>query len=212
MSPGAADIDAAPQQRRELPAWRGCDRVTRHFHEKAAPCQAVFLVVSTVQPDCRPTGGKISLQPFLLRKVFCSAIDTADRRPAGGAHCCHPEFSNHRFALLPSALFVERSPRCQLGVLDWKRVLPSRSRTECLCFRRRCSWRVPQSPELGDLVLDLVKRQLSSAPVVRCDCAMVRILPPSPTADEARSPVFAQPPQPLVSCRAALSKIGRAHV
>lgn len=89
--------------------------------------------------DRRPTGGAISLQPFLLRKVFCSAIDTADRRPAGGAQCCHPEFSNHRFALLPSALFVELLPRCQLGVLDWKRVLPSRSRTECLCFRRRCS-------------------------------------------------------------------------
>ena len=137
-----------------------------------------------------------------LERFFCSAIDTADRRPAGGAQCCHPEFSNHRFALLPSALFMELLPRCQLGVLDWKRVLPSRSRTECLCFRRRCSWRVPQSPELGDLVLDPVKQQFFFAPVVRCDCAMVRILHPSPTADEARSPVFAQPPQPLVSCRA----------
>ena len=150
--------------------------MTRHFHEKAGSCQAVFLVVSTIQPDCRPTGGTISLQPFLLRKVFCRPSDTADRRPAGGAQCCHPEFSNHRFALLPSALFVELLPRCQLGVLDWKRVLPSRSRTECLCFRRRCSWRVPQSPELGDLVLEPVKRQPFSAPVVRCDCAMVRIL------------------------------------
>ena len=86
---------------------RRSGRITRYFHEKAAPCQAVFLVVSTVQPDCRPTGGKISLQPFLLRKVFCSAIDTADRRPAGGAQCCRPEFSNHRFAPLLSALFVE---------------------------------------------------------------------------------------------------------
>jgi len=49
----------------------------------------------------------------------------------------HPEFSNHRFALLPSALFVERLPRCQLGVLDWKRVLPSRSRTKCFCFQQQ---------------------------------------------------------------------------
>ena len=64
--------------------------MTRHFHEKAGSCQAVFLVVSTIQPDCRPTGGTISLQPFLLGKVFCSAIDTADRRPAGGAQCCIP--------------------------------------------------------------------------------------------------------------------------
>ncbi len=57
---------------------------------RPAPVKPFFLVVSTVQPDCRPTGGKIGLQPFLLRKVFCSAFDTADRRPAGGAQCCHP--------------------------------------------------------------------------------------------------------------------------
>jgi hypothetical protein len=43
-----------------------------------------------------------------------------------------PEFSSRRLALLPSALFVERLLRCQMGVLNWKRVLPSRSRTECL--------------------------------------------------------------------------------
>ncbi len=75
----------------------------------------------------------MTLQPFLLRKVFWSGYQIqpiADQREAH--QCCHPEFSNHRFALLPSALFVELSPRCQLGVLDWKRVLPSRSRTECL--------------------------------------------------------------------------------
>ena len=102
--------------------------------------------------DCRPTGGTSNLQSFLLRKVFSSAIDIADGGPTGGAQCCHPEFSNHRLALLPSALFVERLLRCQLGVLNWKRVLPSRTRTECLCFQRRRSSRVPQSPELGDLL------------------------------------------------------------
>jgi hypothetical protein len=48
--------------------------------------------------------------------------------------------------------FMELLLRCQLGVLNWKRVLPSRTRTECLCFQRRRSWRVPQSPELGDLL------------------------------------------------------------
>ena len=42
--------------------------------------------------------------------------------------------SNHRLALLPSALFVELLLRCQLGVLNWKRVLPSRSRTGYRCF------------------------------------------------------------------------------
>jgi hypothetical protein len=64
----------------------------------------------------------------------------------------HPEFSNHRLALLPSALLVEQLLRCQLGVLNWKRVLPSRSRTGYSCFQRCRSWRVPQSPELGDLL------------------------------------------------------------
>src|SRR5580700_3561520 len=39
--------------------------MTRHFHEKAGSCQAFFLVVSTAQPYCRPTGGTISLRPFL---------------------------------------------------------------------------------------------------------------------------------------------------
>ena len=177
-------------------------RITRHFHEKAGSCQAVFLVVSTVEQTADQREARLASSLSFLERFFVRPSDTADRRPAGGAQCCHPEFSNHRFALLPSALFVELLLRCQLGVLDWKRVLPSRSRTECLCFRRRCSWRVPQSPELGDLVLELVKRQPFSAPVVRCDCAMVRTLHPLPTADEARSPVFAQPPQPLFSCHA----------
>jgi hypothetical protein len=169
---------------------------------RPAPVKRFSWSCQPLQPDCRPTGGKIGLQPFLLRKVFVRPSHAVDRRPAGGAQCCHPKFSNHRFALLPSALFVELSPRCQLGVLDWKRVLPSRSRTDCLCSRRRCSWRVPQSPELGDLFLDPVMRRLFAASVVHCDCAMVRILHPSPTTDEAGPPVFAQPPQPLVSYRA----------
>jgi hypothetical protein len=59
---------------------------------------------------------------------------------------------NRRLALLPSALLVEPLLRCQLGVLNWKRVLHSRSRTEFRCFQRCRSWRVPQSPELGDLL------------------------------------------------------------
>ena len=45
-------------------------RMTRHFHEKAGPCQAVFLGRAIRTADCRPTGGTVSLQSFLLRKVF----------------------------------------------------------------------------------------------------------------------------------------------
>jgi hypothetical protein len=59
---------------------------------------------------------------------------------------------NHRFALLPSALFMKRLLRCQLGVLNLDRVLPSRTRTDTLFPEGRPS-PTPQSPELGDFVL-----------------------------------------------------------
>ena len=100
----------------------------RHFKPRAFPSWKGFCSFTNTA-DCRPTGGTLSPSlSFLLGKVF---TNTADCRPAGGAQCCHPEFSNHRLALLPSALFVELLLRCQLGVLNWKRVLPSRTRTEC---------------------------------------------------------------------------------
>jgi hypothetical protein len=111
-------------------------RITRHFQEKAGPCQAVFLC----QPCSRlPTNGR-HRQPsslFILERflVQLSIQLIADQREAHNAAI--PKFSNHRLALLPSALFVEQLLRCQLGVLNWKRVLPSRTRTECRCFQRR---------------------------------------------------------------------------
>src|SRR5215471_6939944 len=126
---------SATPEKRHSKTLHGSGRLTRNFHEKAGPCQALFLGRANRTADCRPTGGTVSPRSFLHRKVFRPAIDTADRRPAGGAQCCHPEFSNHRLALLPSALLVELWLRCQLGVLNWKRVLPSCSRTEYLCFQ-----------------------------------------------------------------------------
>lgn len=42
------------------------------------------------------------------------------------------------------------------GCPQLERVLLSRSRTECRCFQRRRSWRVPQSPELGDILQTLL--------------------------------------------------------
>jgi hypothetical protein len=45
------------------------------------------------------------------------------------------QIPNHRLALLPSALSVEPLLRCQLGVLNGKRVLPSRTRTDALLSR-----------------------------------------------------------------------------
>jgi len=59
---------------------------------------------------------------------LAQAINTVDRRPAGGAIVSRPfpELHNRRLALLTTALLVELLLRCQLGVLNWKRVLPSR--------------------------------------------------------------------------------------
>jgi hypothetical protein len=62
------------------------------------------------------------------------------------------------------------------GCPQREQVLPSRTRTERFCFQRRRSWRVPQSPELGDLLLCSVKRQFSSVPVAGCDSATARTL------------------------------------
>jgi hypothetical protein len=79
----------------------------------------------------------VSLSLSFLERFFVrpSIQPIADQREAHKAAI--PNSQNHRFALLPSALLVERLLRCQLGVLNWKRVLPSRSRTDCLCFQRR---------------------------------------------------------------------------
>src|SRR5262249_40403216 len=131
----------------------GSDWIVGDFHEKAGPCQAVFLGRAICTADCRPTGGTVSLQSFLHRKVFLPAIDTADRRPAGGAQCCHPEFSNRRLALLPSALFVEFFLRCQLGVLNLEWVLPSRTRTDTLLSREVVPRRRRSHPNSAILVL-----------------------------------------------------------
>src|SRR5204862_7493047 len=50
-----------------------------------------------------PTNGRHNLA-FSLSFLERSLFDHRYSRSAGGAQCCHPEFSNHRLALLPSAL------------------------------------------------------------------------------------------------------------
>src|SRR5262249_25480219 len=123
-----------------------------------------------------PTNGRrSSLQSFLLlRKGFGSVIDTSDRRPAGGAQCCRPEFSNHRLALLPSALCVERWLRCQLGVLNWKRVLPSRTRTEGRCFLAVSFLARAAVTRTRRFASNPIKLPLASPPGASCDFAVVR--------------------------------------
>ena len=119
---------------------------------------------------------------------------SADQREA---HCARvPSYIFHRrLALLPSALFVEFSLRCQLGVLNLERALPSRTRTGYRCFAATsilARVAVTRTRRLGSNPV----RQLSSfAPAVNYDCAMARTLRRLPRADEVESPAFAQRPQ-----------------
>jgi len=60
---------------------------------------------------------------------------------------------NHRLALLPSALFVERLLRCQLGVLNLGRVLPSRTRTDTPFSEKSFLGQLRSHPNSAILVL-----------------------------------------------------------
>src|SRR6202795_5297273 len=97
---------------------------------------------------------------------FGRATEKGDRRPTGGAaasfrlpyllgrfffpHLLGRFFFPRRIALLPFALLVELFAPVPVGVLNLKRVLPSRHRTECLRLRKPRSATTSQSPELGD--------------------------------------------------------------
>ena len=83
---------------------RSSERITGHFHEKAGPCQAFFLVVPFVQPTADQREALLAFSLSFIERFLFGHRDS--RSPtSGGAQCCHPEFSNHRLALLPSALF-----------------------------------------------------------------------------------------------------------
>ena len=79
-----------------------------------------FLVVPTNRPTADQREAQLAFSlSFLERFLVRPSLQLiADQREAH--KCCRPELSNHRFALLPSALFVELLLRCQLGVLNWK--------------------------------------------------------------------------------------------
>ena len=88
---------------------------------------------------------------------FGRATEKGDRRPTGGAaasfrlpYLLGRFFFPRRIALLPFALLVELFAPVPVGVLNLKRVLPSRHRTECLRLRKPRSATTSQSPELGD--------------------------------------------------------------
>src|SRR5215468_12503839 len=104
---------------------------------RPARVKPFFLVVPFVQPTADQREAQLAFSLSFIERFFVrlSIQPIADQREAHNAAAI-PEFSNRRLALLPSALLVERLLRCQLGVLNGKRVLPSHTRTERLCFQR----------------------------------------------------------------------------
>ena len=70
-------------------------------------------------------------RPARVKSFFLGSVSIlliADQREALGSVFLAPipDFSNRRLALLPFALFVELSAPVPVGVLNLKRVLPSR--------------------------------------------------------------------------------------
>ena len=112
------------------------------------------------------------------------------------------QFRLRRFALLPSALFMKRSLRCQLGVLNFETgVLPSRTRTDALLSGESsfADAAVTRTRRFGFSSLRLL---FSFAPVLGGDFASAHTPHLSPTAGEVGCPVCAQRPRPLFSSRA----------
>ena len=118
---------------------------------RPARVKPFFLGRANHAADCRPTGGTVSLS-LSSKKGFL--FDHRYRRsPTNGRRIMLPspysQITDSPY-FHPHSLWSDCSGASWVSSI-WKRVLPSRTRTECLCFQRRRSWRVPQSPELGDL-------------------------------------------------------------
>ena len=123
---------------------------------RSRPVSSRFFLGRAIRTsDGRPTGGIVSPHSFLLRKVFLFSYryrrsPTSGRRPMLPSRILKSPTRPTSIRTLSGA-----SAPVPAGCPQLERVLPSRTRTECLCFQRRRSWRVSQSPELGDLLLIL---------------------------------------------------------
>ena len=105
------------------------------FHEKAALSQ-VLIWSCHRKGHRRPTVRRQCPSHFCLQGTILTFWSCHRSRfwPTNGRHAigqCFPP-SARRIALLPYALLVERLAPVPVGVLNSKRVLPSRHRTECL--------------------------------------------------------------------------------
>src|SRR5579872_3862018 len=118
---------------------------------RPAPVKPFFLGRANRTADCRPTGGTVSLQSFLLRKVFLRLPipPTADQREAHNA-------VNPNSQITDSPYFHPHSLWSYCSGASWVSSIGNGCcrlgpELNVSVFQRRRSWRVPQSPELGDL-------------------------------------------------------------
>ena len=167
---------------------------------RPARVKPFFLVVRFVQPTADQREAQLAFSLSFLERFLVRPSIFADRRPAGGAQRCHPEFSNRRLALLPSALLVELFAPVPAGC----------SQLETGAAVSEPNW-ISLSSATSFLARAAVSRTrrfasnpvkpLSSLPPVDSDFAMARRPHRLPTADAAGCRAFAQRPQPLSSSR-----------
>jgi len=79
--------DLSPYRTSAPTASAQCERVTRHSHEKAGPCQAIFLVVSTVHQTADQREAHLTFSLSFLERFFLRLpiLPMADQREAVNA-------------------------------------------------------------------------------------------------------------------------------
>jgi hypothetical protein len=56
--------------------WTDSSRLTRHFHEKAGPCQAVFLVLPTMRPTADQREARLAFSLSFIESFLFSRRDS----------------------------------------------------------------------------------------------------------------------------------------
>src|SRR5262249_34176855 len=107
---------------------RSAERVTRHSHEKAGPCQAIFLVVSTVHQTADQREAPLTFSLSFLGRFFLrlSMAPIADQREARKAAVPSSRITDSPY-FHPHSWWSDRSG----AQSQWANDYPSVARTSC---------------------------------------------------------------------------------
>ena len=172
-----------------------------YFHEKAGPCQAIFM---SRQPCIRlPTNGRhLTFSLSFLGRFFLrlSMVPIADQREARKAAIPNSPITDSPY-FHPHSWWSDRSGASWVSSIG----------NGCCClvpelkhlrFQKRSLLADAAVTRTRRFALCPVKRQSSSVPAAGCDSVMARTLQRLPTSDEAGSLIFAPPLPLLSSCHA----------